>query len=132
MEFCLPHRVSLVLAVEGIPVSWASLRIPSPSVACPLCQAYTSGDEAMQKAVSHWVKVGRNNSAILVQSSKDSDKHSDKKERDMDYKTQRTNAAKDREERNKKIINKLTNGGTNTATKRSNKPTKKPNHLRLV
>lgn len=136
MKFCIPHRVSLVLAIERLPVHWESLRIPNPSVACPLCQAYTQGGEVFEKTLNHWITRGRNNPDFLMTDTKDNKQSTDKKDSsNMNYESQRNNVSKDREERNKKIINKITNGGTNTTTKRSSmkdKPTKKPNHLRLV
>ena len=139
MKFCIPHRVSLVLAIERLPVSWSSLRIPNPSVACPLCQAYTQSGEEFEKALSHWITRGRNNPDFLMTDTKDNEDSTDKKDSDnMNYSTQKKNREKLRAEANRRIVNQLTDGGTKGPTKRSNglstkdKPTKKPNHLRLV
>lgn len=131
MSFCLPHRVSLVLAVEGIPVHWNSIKVPRESGSCPFCRASREGEAALKKAVEKWVKLAKIDPKILSDrpqvSSKDTDKTT------MDPKTQQYNKEKIREENNRKIVRDLTNGKANNTDKRSSgKPTKKPNHLRLV
>jgi hypothetical protein len=126
----MSHRVSLVLAIEGFPVNWQSIKIPNVSVACPLCQAFTHGDDKFNKALEHWIARGRQNSDFLRHDAKDSKETTDK-DNGMDYKTQQANLKKHQEERNRKVINQLTNGGKKTSTKRSTN-NKKSNHLRLV
>lgn len=130
--FCLPHRVSLVLAVEGIPVHWESIRIPNPSGSCPFCRAMKEGAATFERAKEKWVQAAKMDPKILSDSPKVSGNSSDK-EKTMDYSTQKHNRDKLREENNRKIVRDLKGNSKPDNNKRvTNKPTKKPNHLRLV
>lgn len=127
MSFCLPHRVSLVLAVEGIPVHWESLKVPKPSGSCPLCRAKGESQTSFDKALKKWVDAGRLDPNILSDSPKVSQKYSDSNNSDgkqMNYETQKNNRKKIMEENNRKVVSSLGS--------KKLKPTKKPNHLRLV
>lgn len=123
MSFCLPHKVSLILAVEGIPVSWESLKVPKVSGSCPFCRAKREGN--FHNTLQKWVDKGRNNPDYLNEQPQVSNNSSDK-DTVMDYKTQQKNKEKLREEGNSKIVKSLTKG------KSPRLPPKKPNHLRIV
>lgn len=131
--FCLPHRVSLVLAVEGIPVHWKSIRIPNPSGSCPFCRAMKEGDSALEKAKEKWIQAAKMDPKILSDSPKVSANNSDK-DITMNPVTQQNNREKLRQENNQRIVRQLKGASTPSNNKRepNNKPTKKPNHLRLV
>lgn len=128
--FCLSHRVSLVLAVEGIPVKWESLRIPRPSGSCPFCRAMQEGKEAFEKALNKWTVAARMDPKIISDNAKDSEDSSDK-DNGMDYKVQQKNKEKLREENNRKLVSELTRKSI-PGNNRRKPPAKKPNHLRLV
>lgn len=123
MSFCVPHKVSLVLAVEGIPVSWETLKVPKASGSCPLCRATRDGN--FHATLKKWIEKGRANPEYLLEQPKVSENSTDK-ESVMDYKTQQKNKEKLREESNRKIVSGLTKG------KSPRLPSKKPNHLRIV
>lgn len=129
MSFCLTHKISLVLAVEGIPVYWDSIRLPKVSGSCPFCRATTEGQASLKKAVEKWIKLAKIDPKILTDNAQVSTEGADKTI--MDPKTQQYNKEKIREENNRKIVSALTKGkkGTNDS---GAKPVKKPNHLRLV
>ena len=121
--FCLPHRVSLVLAVEGIPVSWETLRVPKASGSCPLCRA--TGDGTFHAVLNKWIEKGKRDPNYLVEKTQVPNNSSDK-ESVVDYKTQQENKEKLRAESNRRIVSGLSKG------KSPRLPTKKPNHLRIV
>ena len=134
MAFCLPHRVSLVLAAEGIPVHWKSIKVPKSSGSCPFCRATNEGEESLEKAIKKWVAAARIDPSVISDSPKDSKKSSDKGDSTMNYDKQQNNTHKIREENNRKIVRELTRGKSGSSNKnQASKPAKqKPNHLRLV
>lgn len=131
--FCLPHRVSLILAVEGLPVHWGSIKINKASGSCPFCRAMREGEQAFNKAVDKWTTAGRHDPSFLMSDAKVSPNNSDK-DMTMDPTTQQNNRERLRQENNQKIVRQLKGASTPGNNKREpkNKPTKKPNHLRLV
>jgi hypothetical protein len=134
MAFCLPHRVSLVLAVEGIPVYWQSVKSPKPSGSCPLCRAHKEGEKQFDAAVKKWVERGRKDPSFLMTDAKDSDNSADKDNDNMNFESQQKNKARLREENNRKITAELKRSSIPGNNKRSREevPAKKPNHLRLI
>jgi len=129
--FCLPHRMSLVLAAEGFPVYWESIRLNRTSGSCPICRAGKLGNKELDKAIDKWVAAARMNPNILSENVKDSSNSSDK-DNSMDFKEQQKNKEKLRAENNRRIVSQLTQGSIPSNNRRLNKPNKKPNHLRLV
>jgi hypothetical protein len=131
--FCLPHRVSLVLAVEGIPVHWQSVKSPKPSGSCPLCRAHKEGEQQFEAALKKWIERGRKDPSFLVSDTKDSEVSSDK-DKTMNFDSQQKNKARLREENNRKIMAELKRSSIPGNNKRSREevPAKKPNHLRLI
>lgn len=132
--FCLPHRVSLVLAVEGIPVRWETIKVPNPSGSCPFCRANKEGEPSVQRALDRWIQAARMDPKILTDSPKVSPNNSDK-ESGVDFKTQQLNKEKQRAESNRKIVQGLKGNSIPNNNKRlSNESAspKKPNHLRIV
>lgn len=129
---CLPHRVSLVLEVEGLPVNWASITLPKGSGSCPLCRAHKKGPIALQAAVKQWLFKARSHPEILTDGTKDSSKDADK-DNSMDYEEQQSNKQRLREENNKRVARSynLTNPNRKAGTD-SRPPKSKPNHLRVV
>jgi hypothetical protein len=130
---CLPHRVSLVLEVEGLPVNWASITVPRRSGSCPLCRAHQKGPVALQAAVKQWLFKARSHPEILTDGTKDSSKDTDK-DKSMDYKEQQSNKQKLREENNKRVARSynLTGASNHKSDASSRPPKSKPNHLRIV
>lgn len=126
MSFCLPHRVSLVLAVEGIPVHWESLNVPKPSGSCPLCRANREGKDSFHKALKKWVEAGRMDSRILSDDPKVYKKYSDINNSAINYEEQQQVKQRIREENNNKIVATLNKSKSKALS------IKKPNHLRLV
>lgn len=129
---CLPHRVSLVLEVEGLPVNWASITLPKGSGSCPLCRAHRKGPIALQAAVKQWLFKARSHPEILTDGTKDSSKDADK-DTSMDYKEQQSNKQRLREENNKRVARSYNLvGPSNQKANANSRPQKKPNHLRIV
>jgi hypothetical protein len=123
-----------VLAVDGIPVRWETIKVPNPSGSCPLCRANKEGEASVKKALDRWIQAARMDPRILTDSPKVSENNSDK-ESGVDFKTQQLNKKKQREESNRKIVQGLKGSSIPNNNKRlKNEPAfpKKPNHLRIV
>lgn len=129
---CLPHRVSLVLEVEGLPVNWASITVPKHSGSCPLCRAHRKGPVALQAAVKQWIFKARSHPEILTDGTKDSSDSSDK-DKSMNFEEQQSNKQRLREENNKRVARSYNLASPSKhKSDASSRPQKKPNHLRVV